>query len=84
MMALVHSFEAVHRAYQAKLVRYFTGFVGADEAADLAQVTMMKVSEHLPGFRGESSLSTWIYRIAASVPREIAPYPFASPPRPKE
>jgi RNA polymerase sigma-70 factor (ECF subfamily) len=67
MPAPVLSFEAVHREFQAKVLRYLAGFVDADEAADLAQVTMIKVSEHLPEFRGESSLSTWIYRIATNV-----------------
>jgi len=33
-------------------------------------VTMMKVSEHLAEFRGDSSLSTWIYRIATNVARD--------------
>lgn len=61
------AFESVHREFHAKVRRYLAGFVDADEAADLAQVTMMKVSEHLPEFRGESSLSTWIYRIATNV-----------------
>ncbi len=67
MPAPALSFEAVHREFRAKVLRYLAGFVDADEAADLAQVTMMKVSEHLPEFRGDSSLSTWIYRIATNV-----------------
>jgi RNA polymerase sigma factor, sigma-70 family len=41
--------------------------VAADETQDLAQLTLMKVSGHLPEFRGESSLSTWVYRIATNV-----------------
>lgn len=61
------SFEAIHREFRPRLLRYLAGFVGPDEAADLAQVTMLKVSEHLAGFRGESSLATWIYRIATRV-----------------
>lgn len=67
MATAIPSFDAIHRQYRAKLVRYLAGFVGAEEAADLAQVTMMKVSGHLASFRGESSLSTWLYRIATNV-----------------
>jgi RNA polymerase sigma-70 factor (ECF subfamily) len=40
--------------------------VGEDEADDIAQSAMLKVSEGLPGFRGDSSLSTWVYRIATN------------------
>lgn len=61
------SFDAVHRTFAPKVLRYLAGFVDVDEAADLAQVTMLKVSEHLGEFRGDSSLATWIYRIARNV-----------------
>ena len=61
------SFESIHREFRQKVLRYLSGFAGADEAADLTQVTMLKVSEHLPAFRGECSLSTWVYRIATNV-----------------
>jgi RNA polymerase sigma-70 factor (ECF subfamily) len=61
------SFEAVHREFRPKVLRYIAGFVPSDEAADLTQITMIKVSEHLAEFRGESSLASWIYRIATNV-----------------
>lgn len=61
------SFESIHRKFRPKLLRYLAGLVGADEAADLTQVTMIKVSQHLPDFRRECSLATWIYRIATNV-----------------
>ncbi|HET9471004.1 MAG TPA: sigma factor, partial [Usitatibacter sp.] len=61
------SYEAIDREFRARLVRHFGRFVDADEARDLAQLTLMKVSGHLPEFRGESSLSTWVYRIATNV-----------------
>lgn len=67
MPAPALSFEAVDREFRPKVLRYLGRFVSADEAPDLAQVTMIKVSEHLSEFRGEASLSTWIYRIATNV-----------------
>jgi RNA polymerase sigma-70 factor (ECF subfamily) len=67
MPAPALSFDAIHREYRARIIRYLASYVDADEAADLAQVTLMKVSQHLPEFRGESSVSTWIYRIATNV-----------------
>lgn len=36
----------------------------AEEARDAAQETFLRVYKGLPGFRGESGLKTWIYRIA--------------------
>lgn len=36
----------------------------AEEARDAAQETFLKVYRGLSGFRGESGLKTWIYRIA--------------------
>jgi RNA polymerase sigma-70 factor, ECF subfamily len=61
------SFEAIHHEFRPKVLRYLAGFVGSDEAGDLTQITMLKVSEHLAHFRGEASLATWIYRIATNV-----------------
>ena len=38
-----------------------------DRAEDLAQDVFLRVHRGLPYFRGESRLSTWIYRIVANV-----------------
>jgi len=38
----------------------------ASWATDLAQEVFVKAYEELTGFRGESSFSTWLYRIAAN------------------
>ena len=40
--------------------------MGECEAEDLTQSVMLKVSEALHDFRGDSSVSTWIYRIATN------------------
>jgi RNA polymerase sigma-70 factor (ECF subfamily) len=40
--------------------------VGESEAEDLTQSVMLKISEGLPDFRGDSNVSTWIYRIATN------------------
>jgi RNA polymerase sigma-70 factor (ECF subfamily) len=39
---------------------------GEDEADDLTQEVFMKVNNGLKEFKGESKLSTWIYRIATN------------------
>jgi DNA-directed RNA polymerase specialized sigma24 family protein len=53
-------FQVVHDAFRAKVLRYLQRLVGPTEAEDLVQVVMLKVSQGLPGFRGESGRSTWI------------------------
>ncbi|MCX7642341.1 MAG: sigma-70 family RNA polymerase sigma factor, partial [Armatimonadetes bacterium] len=37
-----------------------------DEAEDVAQETFLQAFEHLHEFRGESQISTWLYRIAVN------------------
>ena len=59
-------FQAVHERFRSRVMRYLTRLVGDAEAEDLTQSVMLKVSEGLPDFRGDSSLSTWIYRIATN------------------
>ena len=44
---------------------YLRRLTGTDaDAADLCQVTFLKVWQSLPRFRGESSVSSWMHRIA--------------------
>jgi RNA polymerase sigma-70 factor, ECF subfamily len=59
-------FEEVHEAFRSKIHRYLVRLVGELEAEDLTQEVFMKVNRALKTFRGESQLSTWIYRIATN------------------
>lgn len=59
-------FPTVYREFHQKVHRYLTRLVGPTDADDLTQDVFAKVSQALPQFRGESSLSTWIYRIATN------------------
>ena len=61
-----HDFQAIYTEFQPKIRRYLTRLVGAAEAEDLTQEVFVKVSQALPGFRGDSQVSTWVYRIAAN------------------
>ena len=40
-----------------------------EEARDLTQETFLQAFRHLPGFRGEADLRTWLYRIAVNQAR---------------
>ena len=59
-------FPALYSEYYPKIVGYLRRLVGEAEAEDVAQETFVKVSRSLESFRGESQLSTWIYRIATN------------------
>jgi RNA polymerase sigma-70 factor (ECF subfamily) len=48
-------------------LRYLTRLAGAPEAEDLTQTVLLKATEGLGAFRHDSSLSTWVYRIATNV-----------------
>lgn len=59
-------FEAVYRDYHDAIRRHVARLVGDNDADDVTQEVFASVSTALPRFRGESSLSTWIYRIATN------------------
>jgi RNA polymerase sigma-70 factor (ECF subfamily) len=59
-------FPKIYEEFQPKIQRYLMRLVGEAEAEDLTQEILIKISKALPNFRGESQLSTWIYRIATN------------------
>ena len=59
-------FQEVYDAFQPKILRYLARMIGPDEAEDLTQDVFLKIMQALPGFRGQSSVSTWLYRIATN------------------
>lgn len=61
------AFAEIVRLYREKVFRLAVSILGqpfAPEAEDVAQDVMLRVHGSLPGFRGESTLGSWIYRIA--------------------
>ncbi len=59
-------FHDIYETFHPKIVRYLTHMVGGRDAEDLTQEVFVKVNQALKTFRGESQLSTWIYRIATN------------------
>ena len=59
-------FDSVYNEFHPKILRYVSRMTSPDDAEDITQDIFMKVNRSLDGFRGESSLSTWIYRIATN------------------
>jgi len=60
------NFQIIHDEFRSKIQRYLINLVGEFEAEDLTQEVFIKISRALPNFRGDSKLSTWIYRIATN------------------
>ncbi len=58
--------QEIHREFPPRVLRYLARVVGEAEAEDVTQEVFAKVAHALRAFRGESSLSTWIYRIATN------------------
>ncbi|SEG17161.1 RNA polymerase sigma factor [Algoriphagus boritolerans] len=58
-------FKSLYKNHKDKVYRLCLGFVKKKELAnDLFQEILIKVWRHLDSFKGESDISTWIYRIA--------------------
>ena len=60
-------FSRMVEAYSSRLYRLALKMLGnQQDAEDVLQETFIKAFRHLSGFDGRSSISTWLYRIAAN------------------
>jgi RNA polymerase sigma-70 factor (ECF subfamily) len=59
-------FQTIYETFQPRISRYLASLVGDQEAEDVTQEVFTKVNRGLSNFRGESQLSTWLYRIATN------------------
>src|SRR3990170_532927 len=59
-------FQEIYDDHYPRIVRYLRRLVGNLDAEDVAQESFVKMHQALKKFRGESKLSTWIYRIATN------------------
>ncbi len=65
-MSVGTDFNEVYEEFQPKILHYVARMTGIDEAEDITQEVFQKISPVLEDFKGESKLSTWIYRIATN------------------
>ena len=63
---MTKSFQEIYDEFYGRIRYYLGQLVGDDEAEDLTQEVFIKVHKGLDSFKGQSSLSTWIYRIATN------------------
>jgi RNA polymerase sigma-70 factor (ECF subfamily) len=63
----IGAFKSIYEAYRDRVYNLVFYWLGDRVLAeDALQIVFMKVHRGLPSFRFESTLSTWIYRIAAN------------------
>ncbi len=64
----IRSFELLIESYQKKIFNIAFRMLGNQEdALDVTQEVFIKIYKSISSFKEESSLSTWIYRIATNV-----------------
>jgi RNA polymerase sigma-70 factor (ECF subfamily) len=70
-LAIDLTFEQVVRDHQAMVFRTLLRLTGTREHLDdLAQEVFLRLHRALPGFRGESLVATYLYRIAVNVAQD--------------
>ena len=65
-MTSIQKFEAIYKDYFSRIHNYMIRMVGPFQAEDVTQEVFNKIHRGLPKYKGKSSLSTWIYRIATN------------------
>jgi RNA polymerase sigma-70 factor, ECF subfamily len=60
-------FDTIHAEFRPRIRRYLARLAGDSDAEDLTQEVFLRVSRSLVRFRGESSIATWVYRIATNI-----------------
>ena len=64
----VAAFEELVEEYQGRIYNLAFRMLGnSEDALDVCQESFLKAYKALPRFRGDSSFSTWLYRIAQNV-----------------
>jgi RNA polymerase sigma-70 factor (ECF subfamily) len=59
-------FNEIYEEFQPKILNYLSRLLGDQVAEDTVQEVFAKVSRGLDSFKGQSKLSTWVYRIATN------------------
>jgi len=63
--------DNLYKEYYEMIRQYLLRFVSEDEASDLVQEVFIKVSNSINDFKGNSSIKTWIYRIASNTAKDF-------------
>ncbi|WP_427854519.1 RNA polymerase sigma factor [Fervidobacterium islandicum] len=61
------AYRYLYRTYAPKIGALVKSFLGSDDIDDVIQEVFLRVYKGIKKFRGDSKLSTWIYKIAMNV-----------------
>jgi RNA polymerase sigma-70 factor, ECF subfamily len=62
------AFETLFRKHQTYVYNVALGMLcNSEDAADITQETFLRLHRNLDSFRGDSSFSTWLYRVAVNL-----------------
>ena len=61
-----NNFSDIYSEFYPKITHYLKRLVGEHEAEDVAQTVFEKVNTNLSTFKGESKVSTWVFKIATN------------------
>ena len=61
-----NNFSDIYSEFYPKITHYLKRLVGEHEAEDVAQIVFEKVNTNLSTFKGESKVSTWVFKIATN------------------
>ena len=67
MQSGIAEFDRIYAEHHARILRYLTRMVGAQDAEDLAQEVFIRAAKAYDDFRHEAKIETWLYRIATHV-----------------
>ncbi len=65
------AYKELYNNYVQKIGRIAKSYLDVDDVEDVVQEVFMKVYKSVRKFRGDSALSTWIYRIAVNVCKDM-------------
>lgn len=65
------AYEALYDDYAPKLGSVIKSYLGSDDVDDIIQEAFIKVFKNIKKFRGDSKLSTWLYRIAVNLCKDL-------------
>ncbi len=65
------AYERLYAEHVRKIGRIAKSYLGVDDVEDVIQEVFIKVYKNVKKFRGDSSLSTWLYRITVNVCKDL-------------
>ncbi|WP_456398809.1 RNA polymerase sigma factor [Mesoaciditoga sp.] len=65
------AYEKLYAQHVNRIGRIAKSYLGVDDVEDVVQEVFIRVYKNIKKFRGDSSLSTWIYRITVNVCKDM-------------